>query len=182
MSFIASSASNIPKIARSIEKMSGLYGDALTFGGMRVHAFPTPEALARADLAGLRACELGYRARYVRDAARAVAEGQVDLAAVAKLDTADAQRALVEGLDGVGPKVAACALLFSMGKDDAFPVDRWVQRCVSEWYLRGRKINARRCEEWGRDRFGRTAGYAQQYLFHDARQSRLKTRRLRRSP
>ncbi len=169
ISFIASSASNIPKIARSIEKMSARYGKPAKAWRSTMFSFPTARALARADAAGLRACELGYRARYVKAAAKAVAEGEVDLEAVAGMPTMEAQRAMVEGLEGVGPKVAACALLFSMGKDDAFPVDRWVQRCVGDWYFGGKPLAAKRCEEWGRAHFGSSAGYAQQYLFHDAR-------------
>lgn len=169
VSFIASSASNIPKISRSIEKMCGAFGEPVEFAGETFHAFPSARALAGASGAKLRACELGYRARYVKEAARSVHEGEVDLDAVARMETAAAQAAMVEGLDGVGPKVAACALLFSMRKDDAFPVDRWVQRCVGDWYFNGRAPAAKKCEAWGRERFGARAGYAQQYLFHDAR-------------
>ncbi len=167
--FTTSSASNVAKISRSLEKVARAFGEPLEFRGKTWHAFPTPERLARADLAGLKGCELGYRAPYIRSTASRVAEGEVDLAAIARLPTAAAQAALVEAFDGTGPKVAACVLLFSMGKDDAFPVDRWVQRSVSEWYFEGAKFNHRACEAWGRDYFGRNAGYAQQYLFHERR-------------
>ncbi len=182
VSFIASSASNIPKIARSIEKLCRSLGEKKTFDGRRAHAFPTASRLARADLATLRGCEFGYRARYIKSAARAVAEGQVDLDRVARMPTDRAQETLVEGLDGVGPKVAACVLLFAMGKDDAFPVDRWVQRCVSEWYFDGARVTPKRCEAWGREYFGPRAGYAQQYLFHERRGGRVRSRPASRAP
>ena len=169
IAFTASSASNVPKISRSLDKIARAFGEPAAFRGGKWHRFPTPEALAGADLAGLRRCELGYRARYIRSTAERVAEGQVDLGAIAKMPTAEAQAALVEAFDGTGPKVAACVLLFSMGKDDAFPVDRWVQRSVSEWYFGGEKLTHRRCEAWGCAYFGRHAGYAQQYLFHERR-------------
>ena len=169
IAFTASSASNVPKISRSLEKVARAFGKPVAFRGKAWHAFPSPRALARADLAGLRRCELGYRARYIRSTAQRVAEGQVDLGAIAKMPTAEAQAALVEAFDGTGPKVAACVLLFSMGRDDAFPVDRWVQRCLSEWYFEGKPLSLRRCQAWGRETFGRHAGYAQQYLFHERR-------------
>lgn len=169
IAFTTSSASNVPKISRSLEKVARAYGEPVAFRGKMWHAFPTAKRLAKADLAGLRRCELGYRARYILSTARRVAEGEVDLGAIAKMSTPKAQAALVEAFDGTGPKVAACVLLFSMGKDDAFPVDRWVQRSVSEWYFGGANVTHRACEDWGRAYFGRHAGYAQQYLFHERR-------------
>ncbi len=169
IAFTASSASNVSKISRSLEKVAGAYGEPVTLRGKTWHRFPTPGRLAKADLAGLRRCELGYRARYILSTARRLADGEVDLGAIAKMETPKAQAALVEAFDGTGPKVAACVLLFAMGKDDAFPVDRWVQRSVSEWYFGGETLTHRRCEEWGRAYFGRHAGYAQQYLFHERR-------------
>ncbi len=177
VSFIASSASNVPKISRSVEKMCRAFGEPVSWGARTWHRFPSAKRLARADLAALRACEFGYRARYIRDTARRVAEGEVDLDKVARLPTLDAQESMVEALEGIGPKVAACVLLFSMGKDDAFPVDRWVQRSVSEWYFGGAKVTPKACEAWGRQYFGARAGYAQQYLFHDGRSASVKSRR-----
>lgn len=174
--FIASSASNVSKISRSLEKMCRKFGERLEFDGRTWHTMPGPEVLARAQLADLQACEFGYRARYLRATAKAVADGEVDLVRTAQLDTAEAQRALVESLDGIGPKVAACILLFSMGKDDAFPVDRHIQRAVSETYFAGGAISTKACEQWGRDYFGRWAGYAQQYLFHARRTSAARPR------
>jgi N-glycosylase/DNA lyase len=176
VAFIASSASNLAKISRSIEKMCRRFGDEVEFDGKTWHTLPTPEVLARARLADLKACEFGYRARYLQSTARAVADGEVNLARIGKLPTDEAQKALVDGLDGIGPKVAACILLFSMGKDDAFPVDRHIQRAVSEMYFGGRKLTDKACEEWGRKYFGRWAGYGQQYLFHERRTGARKTR------
>jgi N-glycosylase/DNA lyase len=174
IAFIASSASNVAKIQRSIEKMCRSFGGRESFGGGRGSKFPTARALAGASLAELRRCEFGYRAKYIRETARAVAEGRVDLAAIEKMPTDLAKKALVENLDGIGPKVAGCVLLFSMGKDDAFPVDRHVQRAVSERYFGGARVTEKNAEAWGRQYFGRWAGYAQQYMFHERRlKSRL---------
>lgn len=169
IAFTTSSASTVAKISRSLEKVAAAFGEPVEFQGRLWHRFPTAKRLARASVSDLRRCELGYRARYIRSTAQRIAEGEVDLKEIAKAPTIGAQAALVEAFDGTGPKVAACVLLFSMGKDDAFPVDRWVQRCVSEWYFGGAKVSHARCEQWGRAHFGRHAGYAQQYLFHERR-------------
>ena len=53
-------------------------------------------------------------------------EGAFDLARLNELDDREVERYLVS-LPGVGPKTAACVLLFSMGRD-AFPVDTHVHR------------------------------------------------------
>ena len=62
-------------------------------------------------------------------------------------------------IKGVGPKVAACTLLFGFGKLDAFPIDVWVKRVLAEYY--GGEASA--------TDFGRYAGLAQQYLFYHRR-------------
>jgi endonuclease-3 len=53
-------------------------------------------------------------------------EGKIDLGRLNGLDDHEVERYLVS-LPGVGPKTAACVLLFSMGRN-AFPVDTHVLR------------------------------------------------------
>jgi endonuclease III len=53
-------------------------------------------------------------------------EGKIDLRRLNELDDKEVESYLVS-LPGVGPKTAACVLLFSMGRD-AFPVDTHVHR------------------------------------------------------
>lgn len=55
--------------------------------------------------------------------------GQVTLAPLATAPLADARRWLA-ALPGVGPKTAACALLFGLGRP-VLPVDDHVHRCVT---------------------------------------------------
>ncbi|MGH2775531.1 MAG: endonuclease III domain-containing protein [Actinomycetota bacterium] len=56
-------------------------------------------------------------------------EGRIDLGRLNELDDQSVERYLVS-LPGVGPKTAACVLLFSMGRA-AFPVDTHVLRVTS---------------------------------------------------
>ena len=58
-------------------------------------------------------------------------------------------------IKGVGAKVAECTLLYGFGRVEAFPVDVWVKRIVSELYPDGLP----ECIKG-------TEGIAQQYLFH----------------
>jgi N-glycosylase/DNA lyase len=175
VSFVVSAFNNIPKIQRSIQALARGFGEPIADGqaggsdaGPADWTFPCPERLAEASLPALRRCLLGYRARYVRDIARLVADRTVDLDALSRLPLEEARCALRE-LPGVGEKVAECVLLFGLGRDEAFPVDVWVKRAVERWYFRGRSQTPRAIGTWARERFGRLAGYAQQHLFAGAR-------------
>ncbi|HXX37607.1 MAG TPA: DNA glycosylase [bacterium] len=165
ISFIVSQNNNIPKIGRSIEALAHGFGRPLGDG---IHAFPSPARLATASPAALRACHLGYRAPYVRAAARLVAEGRLDLAALQRVPE-DEARDTLRAVWGIGDKVADCVLLFGLGHVTAFPVDVWVRRAVERLYFGGREQPLREIRAFARDRFGPLAGYAQQHLFTYAR-------------
>ncbi|HLJ60542.1 MAG TPA: DNA glycosylase [bacterium] len=165
ISFIVSQNNNIPKITRSIEGLARALGAPLGDGA---YAFPSPARLAASHPATLRACHLGYRAPYVREAARRVAEGRLDLDRLRRIPEAEAREALRE-LPGIGDKVADCVLLFALGHVTTFPVDVWVRRAVERLYFGGRPRPLREIRAFARDRFGPLAGYAQQHLFVYAR-------------
>ena len=165
ISFIVSQNNNIPKIMRSIGGLARTLGEPLETG---VSAFPTPERLAAAYMRTLAACSLGYRAPYVRTAARLVADGRLDLAALARMDHGTAREALLE-VPGIGEKVGDCVLLFGLGHHAAFPIDVWVRRAVERLYFKGRTRRLRDIQAFAQERFGPLAGYAQQHLFAYAR-------------
>lgn len=165
ISFVISAFNNIPKIRMSVDRLCRRFGDPLPGGGF---GFPTPARLADARLPALRVCILGYRAPYVRGVARAVADRKLELSRLATLPYEEAREALL-ALPGVGEKVSDCVLLFSLGHDEAFPVDVWVRRGVQGAFFRGRRLTPRAVGQWARDRFGRLAGYANQHIFLAAR-------------
>ena len=171
VAFICSTQSNIPRIARTQEALADALGAQTTLDGIVRHAFPTPEAAAGAGEERLRGLGLGYRAAFVARTAEAVASGAVDLEALRSAPYADA-RARLMALHGVGEKVADCVLLFSMGKLESFPIDRWVRRAVEESYFNGRTVPYGTLAMWARETFGNVAGYAQQYLFYGRRLER----------
>lgn len=159
-SFIVSQNNNIPRIKKIIAAMSVAYGDEIDYitpngEHKRCHAFPTAQALRDAGEEAIYALRTGFRAKYIYDAARRVAESEIDLAAIAALPTAQAAVELMK-IKGVGIKVASCALLFGFGRTDAFPVDVWVKRVLEKYFPDGVDIAA----------LGQYAGIAQQYLFY----------------
>lgn len=124
---------------------------------------PTWSELAAIPETELRACLLGFRARYIHDTAQFLAAHPGWLDATEAAPYAEAKARLVT-LPGIGEKVADCVLLFGAGRLDAFPVDTWILKSLARRYgLDGWK--PAQVAQFGRAHFGPLAGYAQQYLF-----------------
>jgi N-glycosylase/DNA lyase len=94
-----------------------------------------------------------------------VAEGDLDLATLRSASYNEA-KAVLTALPGVGEKVADCVLAFSLDKMEGFPVDRWVRRALVEWYGLEEKAPYAELRAWAQARWGDSAAYVQQYLFH----------------
>ena len=169
VAFICSANNNIARIHQLMERMSDEFGDPLSLNGQIRHTFPSPADLAEAGEGELRRLGLGFRAPYVAQASMAVLEGRLDLPALVRLPYPEAKAALME-IKGIGSKIADCIAIFSLDKLEAFPIDVWIRRALSEWYFPGQKTPPDRVLlEWAQDHFGRYGGYAQQYLFHGQR-------------
>ena len=153
-SFILSQNNNIKRIKGIIARLCESFGEPLGGGD---YAFPGPEALASLSEEDLAPLRCGFRARYVLDAARKVAGGEVDLDAVAALPTEEAAVEL-QAICGVGIKVAHCALLYGFHRIECLPVDVWMRRVMATLYPNGLP-----------QELLPYAGIAQQYLFHYSR-------------
>ena len=130
---------------------------------LQYHRLPTWPELARIPEKELRACLLGFRARYIHETAKFLAARPGWLEETELLPYPKAKAHLLE-LPGVGEKVADCVLLFGAGKLEAFPVDTWVLKSLARRYgLDGWK--PAQVSHFGRTHFGPLAGLAQQYLF-----------------
>jgi N-glycosylase/DNA lyase len=109
----------------------------------------------------------GFRAKYIRSVAQACSES-FDLDRLYRKGYEEAKEQLME-LDGIGDKVADCILLFGYGKLAAFPIDVWIKRVVEHDYFRGRRKSVKEIHRFAEERWDGYAGYAQQYLYHSAR-------------
>lgn len=169
VAFITSANNNVLRIEGIVGKLAAL-GEPLEAPGLQgdFHAFPDAARVARLTERRLRALGLGYRAPFLRETARAIARGDVDLASLRGAPLAEIRETLL-ALPGVGPKVADCIALFSLDADDAFPLDRWMLRAVADTFYDGEPRKPREVEAFARERWGRDAGLAQQYLFHAVR-------------
>jgi N-glycosylase/DNA lyase len=172
-SFLMSATKQIVQIQAIVELLCNRHGDPIPgpSGDQSIRSFPSAERIAALSEGELRRCKMGFRATHLMGAAHAVAQGHLDLARLQELPL-DQARAQLMKLDGVGPKIADCVLLFACGFHRAFPVDVWVQRVLSELYFQGRRMPLRTLRDFAAAHFGPHAGYAQQYLFHYARTRR----------
>jgi N-glycosylase/DNA lyase len=149
-----------------VEALCDAAGDGVE--GARRRAFPPAAIVASMSEHRLRTLGMGFRAPYLRETARRVADRTIDLEELTGATTESARTQLMT-LPGVGPKIADCVLLFAYGRQDVFPLDVWVSRVLVKHYRRGRALPGPRLRTWALRRFGPSAGYAQQYIFHYAR-------------
>lgn len=153
--FLISQRKSIPAIQTCVEALCTRCGAKVGRGRGRYFAFPDPEELLRAGERGLRACGTGYRAPYLLDAARRVADGRTDLDAMATLPDDELLEQL-KAIHGVGVKVASCVMLFGYHRLASVPVDVWIRRVINEDYGGQSPFPA----------YGEHAGIFQQYLFY----------------
>jgi N-glycosylase/DNA lyase len=180
ISYICATYKSISAISQMLANLSGKFGEKICLGSHNVYTFPKPEKLAKAALQELQECGLGYRAKYVSETVRIVHKNGLDFERLKETTYEKAREELLK-LPGVGPKVADCVLLFSLEKLEAFPVDVWVKRVVLKHYAKHfqtefvRKNTSQQSlstsayekfSAFGREYFGKHAGYAQEYLYH----------------
>lgn len=155
-SFILSQNNNIKRIRGLVSRLCEGFGEKVEGG----YAFPAAEKLAGLEAEDLAPVRSGFRAGYVIAAAKAVENG-LDLESLREIPLSEARLNLMR-IRGVGPKVAACALLYGLGRADSVPVDVWIDRALSEYYPNGIP-----------DGIADVAGLGQQYLFHFMRNNKL---------
>jgi N-glycosylase/DNA lyase len=143
ISFIMSQNNNIPRIKGMLTRFVECFG-----------GFPAPEQVADSEAGKLASVRAGFREKYILAAAKAVAAGAVDFSFLQNAPIEDCRKMLT-AINGVGPKVAECVLLFGCGRFECFPVDVWIKRVIAEFYPDGFPFID-----------SPYAGVAQQYLFY----------------
>lgn len=154
ITFIISQNNNIGRIGGIVERLCANFGEPIGGGE---YAFPTAQRLAALEPDDLAPIRAGFRHRYIIDAARRVAGGEIDLEELRLLPCGEARARLMR-ITGVGVKVADCVLLYGLHRLDSFPQDVWMKRAMAALFG-GMDPSA----------FGDCAGIAQQYIYHYAR-------------
>lgn len=191
ISSISSANCSIIRWNRSIRDIKKKWGEEYKFDSRTWNSFPTPNILKSVpehDLEemqrieyelppdykfekNLKSCGVGYRAKFIIKAAEMI-QNQMKIQNINKMSYIECFETMLK-LPGVGPKVADCILFYGFGFKEAFPVDVWIGRIVSEMYFKGKEIKPTKAREFGMNRYGKNAGYVQLYMFHYARKSGL---------
>ena len=153
-SFIISQNNNIPRIKKIIERLCVLFGDKISEDE---YSFPRAETISKLSVDDLSSIKSGFRAKYILDAAQKIESNSVDLEYIKSCDFLEAKNILMT-INGVGPKVADCVLLYGFHRLEAFPMDVWMKK-ISDKFLPNELIEF----------LGKNRGIAQQYLYHYAR-------------
>jgi N-glycosylase/DNA lyase len=172
ISFIVSSNSNIQKIKTSLENISRKFGTKIEFENQEFFLFPKPDKLAKASINEIRNCGVGYRAKFIKEAANMISSKKIDFESLKKSNYFETKESICS-IPGVGNKVADCIMLFSLNKLEAFPLDRWMIRILEKYFFNEFQLETKIITEkqYGIlhekivNYFGPYAGYAQQFLF-----------------
>jgi len=172
ISFIVSSNSNIQKIKTNLENISRKFGTKIEFENQEFFLFPDPEKLDKASINEITSCGVGYRAKFIKEAADMIFSREIDFESLKKSNYFETKKSICS-IPGVGNKVADCIMLFSLNKLEAFPLDRWMIRILEKYYsnefhpetktITEKQYNI--LHEKIVNHFGSYAGYAQQFLF-----------------
>ena len=184
ISYICSRNCKIMMINRVLCDLSKNLGKKVTWGDYTNYCFPSPEVISKSKLNELSKCGFRFgkiQANEIQEIAKIVHSSELDFKEVKKLPYPEAKSKLMSIGHGIGNKVADCVLLFSLDKLESFPVDVWIARALSELYneqfdsklinkiKRKQNLTPKQYKilsDFGRQHFGKYAGYAQEYLYH----------------
>ena len=169
ISFIISANNNIPRIKKIIGSISKKYGKKVEFEGQDYFLFPTVEELSKATVEELRSLGTGFRDIRIFNTTRMIKSKKVDLDYIKSLDDSSKIEEELLKLDGVGPKVADCIMLFALKREDVFPIDVWVRRVMNDLYIHNEieeKVSKKEINKIAKEKFGNLSAIAQQYLFY----------------
>ncbi|MBC8102056.1 MAG: hypothetical protein H7Z41_05650 [Cytophagales bacterium] len=172
--FLCASVAPIARIGGMLRAIAEEYGETPPGPDPPPLAFPSAFQIAASSETRLRELGLGFRARRLIEAARALTQLPPDhLRALRHGATHGEAKKALTTFFGVGEKIADCVCLFALDKDDAIPVDVHIWRVAARYNpdLVGKSLTAANyalATQAFHDRFGPLAGWAQQTLFYRA--------------
>ena len=178
ISFIISSNSNIQKIKSSLEKITKKFGKKVKIQNKEFFLFPEPEKIAKATINEIKSCGVGYRAPFIKEAAKMVILKKINFEYLKKCDYYEAKKNICL-VPGIGNKVADCIMLFSLNKLESFPLDTWMIKILEKYYSKEFKIETKTITQKQYESlhekivnyFGPYCGYSQQFLFKMEREN-----------
>lgn len=165
-SFIISQNNNIKRIQKIIENLCDISEPKNDF-----KPFPSTAKLSQQSFDFYKNLGAGYRDKFLKDTATAC--NNIDIESLKTLDTDTLYKNLIS-LNGVGPKVASCILLFGFSRKDKFPVDTWIEQVYYNHFSK-KKLSRPEIQKYFENIFKNNSGLVQQYLFYYERNNPNKT-------
>ncbi|MBO5388304.1 MAG: hypothetical protein J6A59_09220 [Lachnospiraceae bacterium] len=162
VTFIISQRNRVEKIANSVERLCETFGELdiilINNREYKGYKFPTPQEIYTKK-SELYTIGLGYRAEYIDRLVQDIVEGKNNI-----LNTSEEVDKItldykLQSIYGIGPKVSNCILLFAYNKYEAFPIDTWIGKVITNEFKGNLDIT----------KFGKYAGIIQQFLFYYAK-------------
>ena len=171
ISYIISANNNIKRISRSVNEISKKYGKEVIFEKEKYYLFPTLEELKNVTVEDLLGCGVGFRARYIKHDIEKFENDKTFISNLQKEERTEVYQKLIS-LQGVGPKVADCIMLFALSYMETFPIDVWVKRVMEKLYFK-KDVSMKNIIEYSCKNFKQDAGIIQQQLFYNIREGKL---------
>lgn len=156
-SFILSQNNNIKRIQKIVEKMCEIGENVEDY-----KAFPTSQKLASMPFEFFKNLGAGYRDKFLKQTAETLSKTNIET--LKNMNSTELYNHLLT-LQGIGPKVASCVLLFGFSKKDKFPVDTWLEQVYYNHFSK-QKRSRPEIQDYFEDMFKENSGLAQQYLFY----------------
>lgn len=135
------------------------FGEKQKFNGKTYYAFPTQERLAKADLAQIRACKVGYRDKYIKGVAQKLVKEKINLDDLRKTDDVELIKQKLMELPGVGPYTADLVIAIGF-RLPTFHLDLFSKEAMYQFYFGGRKVKDETIRKFVVKRWGKWRHHA----------------------
>lgn len=135
------------------------FGESKVFNGKTYYTFPTPQALARAKLADIRSCKVGYRDTYIQGIAKKIVGERLDLDKLRESTDLDFIRKKLIELPGVGPYTAELTIAISFRRP-VFHLDLFSREAMYTFYFKGKHVSDTKLMNFVQERWGKYKHYA----------------------
>ncbi|GAG07000.1 unnamed protein product [marine sediment metagenome] len=130
------------------------FGVSAKFNDKVYYTHPLPEKIARATLAKIRTCKVGYRDKYIKGIAEKIVKEKVNLDKLRGIkDTKIIRERLME-LPGVGPYTADLVLAIGFRRP-TFHLDLFTREALYTFYFDGKKVSDKELIKFVDKRWGK---------------------------
>lgn len=164
-SYIISQNNNIKRIQKIIENLCTIGRKFENY-----NAFPTAKELSNQPFEFFKSLGAGYRDKFLKNTSDFLKN--INIEDIKNKSSEEIYNFLVS-LNGIGPKVASCILLFGFQKKDRFPVDTWIEQVYYNHFSKEKRTRPE-IQKYFESIFKENSGLAQQYLFYYERENNKK--------